>query len=145
MGFAFDETMSGTMERVDQPGQAVPFSFSIHVHAPSLGRHLRDGKATLRGTVEAPGLAASAALEGEITMRPLGRRLIRYEFEFDGDDGRRYRFAGQKDIRWTDLRRSWTTLPGEITDAAGALVARCLTRFDARADWLQFASSWRPA
>ncbi len=144
-GFAFDETMSGTMERVDAPGKPVPFSFSVQARAASVLRHLRDGKATLTGTVEAPGLATAAEAEGEMILRPLLGRMIRYELAFTGDDGKRYRFAGQKDIRWTDLRRSWTELPGEISDDAGRLVARCQTRFDVASDWLQFASSFRPS
>lgn len=144
-GFAFDETMSGTMARVDRPDEPVPFSFSVRVHQRSLLGHLRGAAADLTGTVEAPGLAACAELRGTLTMRPVLQRVIRYEFEFAGDDGRTYRFAGQKDIRWRDALRTWTTLPGEITDDDGRVVARCDTRFDARADWMQFASSLRPA
>ncbi len=145
MGFAFDETMAGTMERTDRPGQRLPFSFTVHVHAASTWQHLRDGQATMRGTVEAPGIATAAPLEGVMTLRPVGQRIVRYAFEFTGDDQRRYRFAGQKDIRWLDALRTWTTLPGEILDDQGRVVARCDTRFDARADWMQFASSFRPA
>lgn len=145
MGFRFDETMSGTMERVDRPGESVPFSFTVQAHAASSLRWLRDGKATLTGTVEAPGLAAAAPCEGTLTMRPLIARFLRYELTFPGDDGKRYRFSGQKDIRYTDLLRTWTTLPGEISDESGRLVARCQTRFDYRSDWMQFASSFRPA
>jgi hypothetical protein len=144
-GFSFDETMSGTMERVDRPGDAVPFTFSVHVHAPSTLRILRDGKATMRGTVEAPGLATSAEAEGTLTLRPVVTRIVHYDLAFTGDDGKRYRFTGQKDIRWLDALRTWTTLPGEITDESGRVVARCQTRFDYKSDWMQFASSWRPA
>lgn len=144
MGFCFDETMAGTME-LTRTGERVPFAFTVHVHAPSMLRHLRDGKATMRGTVEAPGLAAAAQLDGEMTLRPIGKKVVRYAFEFTGDDGARYRFEGQKDIRWLDAARTWTTLPGEIRDASGAVVARCDTRFDMRSDWMQFASSFRPA
>jgi hypothetical protein len=145
MGFAFDETMSGTMERVDRPGERVPFSFTVHVHAPSTLQHLRDGKATLRGTVEATGLATAAEAAGTMILRPLRGRIVRYELAFTGDDGRRYRFEGQKDIRWLDALRTWTTLPGIIRDEQDQVVARCDTRFDYKSDWLQFASSWRPA
>jgi hypothetical protein len=145
LGFAFDETMSGTMERADRPGDKQPFSFTVHVHAPSLWRHLRDGKAVMRGTVEAPGIAAAADAEGTMVLRPLLQRVIRYDLSFQGDDGLRYRFAGQKDIRFKDLLRTFTTLPGEITDPDGRVVARCDTRFDYKSDWLQFATSWRPA
>src|SRR5688572_10535116 len=118
-GFCFDETMAGTMERVDRPGERVPFSFTVHVHAESLARHLRDGKASLRGVVEAPGLAACAPAEGSMVLRPLRGKIIGYDLAFRGDDGASYRFRGQKDIRYRDLLRSWTTLPGEITDDAG--------------------------
>jgi len=144
-GFSFDETMAGTMERVDRPGEAVPFSFTVHAHAASSLRFLRDNKATLTGTVEAPGLATAARAEGVITMKPVLSRTVHYDLAFTGDDGKRYRFVGQKDIRWLDALRTWTTLPGEITDDAGRLIARCQTRFDYRSDWMQFASSFRPA
>jgi hypothetical protein len=143
-GFSFDETMSGVMTREDD-GKSTPFSFTVHVHAPSALQHLRDGKADMRGTVEAPGLAAHAACEGTMTLRPVFERIVRYELAFVGDDGRRYQFAGQKDIRWLDALRTWTTLPGEITDEAGKVVARCATRFDYKSDWMQFMTSWKPA
>ena len=114
-------------------------------HAASMLAWARNGKGTLTGTVEAPGLAAAAPTEGTITMRPVIGRIIKYELAFTGDDGKRYRFVGQKDIRWLDALRTWTTLPGEISDESGRLVARCQTRFDYKSDWMQFASSFRPA
>src|SRR6185295_10622817 len=98
MGFSFDETMAGTMTIVGK-GDEVPFSFTVHVEQPSLFGHLRHGKATMRGTIEAPGLAAIADCDGEMTLAPLVRRIVRYELSFRGDDGHAYRFAGQKDIR----------------------------------------------
>jgi hypothetical protein len=143
-GFSFDETMSGTMTRLSD-GATVPFSFTVRVHQRSLRNQLRDGKAEMRGTIEAPGIAAAAECEGTMTLRPVRERIIRYELDFRGDDGRRYRFEGQKDIRWLDALRTWTTLPGEITDEAGKVVARCDTRFDYKSDWMQFVTSWKPA
>jgi hypothetical protein len=145
MGFSFDETMSGTMTRVDHPGEKVPFSFTVHIEQPSLVGHLRNGRAAMRGTIEAPGLATANDCEGTMTLRPVLARIVRYELSFLGDDGKPYRFAGQKDIRWLDALRTWTNLPGEITDAKGTVVARCATRFDYKSDWMQFMASWRPA
>jgi len=78
-------------------------------------------------------------------MLPFRRRFIRYEFDFVGDDGKPYRFAGQKDIRLTDPVKSFTVLPGVVTDGSGREVARVETRFDLQADWFQFVTSWRPA
>jgi hypothetical protein len=71
--------------------------------------------------------------------------VIRYELEFTGDDGRRYTLEGQKDIKLRDLTRSWTTLPAEIKDERGAVVARSETRFDVGRETLSFLSSFRPA
>lgn len=144
MGFSFDETMSGTMTLAGKR-ESVPFSFTVHVEQPSLLGHLRHGKAPMRGTVEAPGLATAAECDGHLTLAPVLRRIVRYELSFKGDDGKTYRFAGQKDIRWLDALRTWTRLPGEITDERGQVVARCDTRFDYKSDWMQFVTSWRPA
>jgi hypothetical protein len=144
-GFVFDETMAGTYERVDQPGQRRPLSFSVQARAPSLLRHLRDGRAELRGTIEAPGLVEHGTVTGAITIRPLTRRLIRYELAFRGDDGQDYQLAGQKDISLRHPVKSMTEMPAEIRDSRGTLVARADTTFDLQADLFHFVSSWRPA
>lgn len=144
-GFQFAETMSGTFALASAPEQRRRFSFSILAHATSTLRHLVDGKTHMHGTLEADGLATSAPIEGTLTLAPLTRRMIRYEFAFTGDDGERYRFAGQKDIRLRDLRRSFTVLPGTLMDEDGHEIGTADTRFDLGADLLQFLSSWRPA
>lgn len=144
-GFQFAETMSGTYRLTSAPERSQRFSFSILAHAPSVLAHLRDGKTRMRGTLEADGLASHVPIEGTLTLAPLTRRIIRYEFSFIGDDGQPYRFAGQKDIRLRDLRRSFTVLPGAILDGQDREIATAETRFDLRADLFQFLSSWRPA
>lgn len=144
-GFRFDETMSGTYAFTDRPELERPFSFSIEARADSIWRHMRTSETTLRGTLEAPGLAEHAPIEGTLVMAPLTRRIIRYEFDFTGDDGRSYRFAGQKDIRLLSPLASFTTLPASIYDADGHEVATALTRFDLRGDGYQFFTSWRLA
>ena len=52
---------------------------------------------------------------------------------------------GQKDIRFMDMKRSFSYRPGEVTDHTGKVVATCKTRFDIKADLFQFALSWKPA
>jgi hypothetical protein len=130
-GFQFQETMSGsyTREGIDHP-----FSFSLRVRQPSLLRYLRDRTATLEGHVDASGLASHAVLAGTIVIDPILGRRIRYEFGFTGDDGKHYRFAGQKDVELTPSRvlPTMTTLPGEITDERGERWASALVRFDTR-------------
>jgi hypothetical protein len=144
MGFQFAETMSGTFELDAAPGQKHPFKFEITAQAESTLAHLRDGKAEVRGVLTAPPLAASTDVEGTITIRPIGQRIIRYELSFFGDDGRGYELVGQKDIRFRSLRRSFTYLPAEILDEDHRRVATCETEFDLRHDWFSFLRSFRP-
>ncbi len=144
-GFRFAETMSGTYTKRGNGATARRFSFTAEARAGSMLRHLRDGKTTLRGILEADGLASGVPIEGTLTMLPFRKRIIRYEFDFVGDDGKPYRFAGQKDIKLTDPVASFTILPGVVTDASGAEIADVQTRFDLQADWFQFMTSWRPA
>lgn len=139
MGFAFDETMAGTFELVGEPGVPYPLRFRATVRAPWIG-----GKCTMSGTIEAAPIAKEAPFEGRMLMRPFLGRVIRYELEFTGDDGRRYTLVGQKDIKLRDLARSWTTLPAEIKDERGAVIARSQARFDVGREALAFVSSFRP-
>jgi hypothetical protein len=145
MGFQFAETMSGTIEWATDPGKQHPFRFEVTARAASTIDHLRTGKATLRGIVYAPPLADGADAEGTITIRPLGERVIRYELEFDGDDGKRYELVGQKDISWLRPLSTFTNLPAEILDEGHRVVGTCRTRFDLGKDWWSFLRSFRPA
>src|SRR5678816_1734612 len=145
MGFEFAETMSGTVEWDDQPGQKHPFKLELTAHADSTRRHLANGKANIRGVVSAPPRALSADAEGTIVIRPIGQRIIRYELSFLGDDGKRYEMVGQKDIRWRRAIETFTTLPAEILDEDHRRVATCVTRFDYRNDLWSFLRSFRPA
>jgi hypothetical protein len=139
-GFQFEETMSGTWSR---DGAERPMSFSVRVRQPSLLNYLRERTATLEGHVDAEGLAHHAVLAGTILIDPVLGRRIRYDFGFTGDDGKRYRFAGQKDVEFGRPVASMTTLPGEITDEAGDPFATALLYFDPK-DVVGMVASLRP-
>jgi hypothetical protein len=143
MGFQFAETMAGTVEWEAQPGVKHPFSFAVTAEAASTREHLLDGKAVLRGVIHAPPLTRSADAEGVITIRPIGQRIIRYELEFTGDDGRPYELVGQKVIRWHAPRHSFTYLPADILDDQHRRVGTCETRFDVARDGWSFLRSFR--
>lgn len=128
-GFQFAETMEGTWRALAGEAERA-MKFSIAVRAPSVLGHVWDGKALLDGKVDMEGFATGQSLSGEIKIAPLLGRIIRYEFEFLGDDGQRYRFRGQKDINFRNLLHSWTTLPGEIVDAAEKLIGRANLKFE---------------
>ena len=143
MGFGFEETMSGTWTK---DGVTRPFSFTVKVRSGPLGTFRKKNQmAEMEGTVEAGGLATRQPLRGTMLLQPFLGRVIRYEFDFNGDDGKPYTFAGQKDIRWLDPVRTWTELPGEITDGDGRVIGRAMTRFDLQRDGVRFVRSFRPA
>jgi len=143
MGFTFAETMRGTVEWDREPGVRHPISFSVTAKADSTRKHLGDGKAELTGTIDAPPIAQGAPLEGVITIRPVGQRIIRYELAFTGSDGKPYELVGQKDIRWLSPLKTFTYLPAEILDAEHRRVATCKLSFDLKGDGLGFLRSFR--
>jgi hypothetical protein len=144
MGFQFAETMAGTVEWDAQPGARQPVKFEITAQADSTRRHLADGRAAVRGTLHAPPIAEAVDVEGIITIRPVGQRIIRYELAFLGDDGKHYELVGQKDIRWLSPLRTFTYLPAEILDEEHRRVATCEITFDLKKDWWSFLRSFRP-
>jgi hypothetical protein len=143
MGFQFAEEMSGTIEWDAAPGVTHPFKFEVTVHAESTRAHFKDGKAIIRGTITAPPRANAVDVEGVITIRPIGQKIIRYELAFVGDDGKAYELVGQKDILYRHLSRTMRYLPAEILDEDHRRVAVCKSHFDPRHTW-SFLRSFRP-
>jgi hypothetical protein len=139
-GFQFSERMSGT---VTHEGRERSFSFTCNAKAPSLWRHLRDHVTELDGHVDMEGFATRAPLSGTMVINPILGRHIKYEFRFTGDDGKAYRFSGQKDVSPLRPVGSMTTLPGAITDENGAEIASGVVRFDLRTLG-RFLGSFRP-
>ena len=141
-GFEFKETMSGTW-RPAGGGDERPIEFTIRAHAQRLMQHLFDRKAEIEGRIKMAGFAEDVPLSGQLTIDPVLGKKIRYEFDFVADDGKRYHFAGQKDVKFFDLTRTMTTLPGEILDERGAVVGRAGLTFD-KNDLPRFLASFRP-
>ena len=144
LGFEFKEEMAGTWTPPDG-GAERPIRFSLRASADDLARYLRDHTVTLRGTLEADGIAASAPAEGTMLIAPLTQGIIRYELAFTGDDGHPYRLQGQKNVKLTDFANTMTTLPASILKVeAGSEVGRAVLRFNLRDDLLSFLRSWKP-
>ena len=80
-----------------------------------------------------------------LRISPLRKRRIQYVLDFTADDGRRLHFEGQKTINYLAPLRTFTTLPGRVTEeaAAGRLVGEALLFFDARRDLLAFLRGFR--
>ena len=142
-GFHFSETMQGTWTRDGQSDER-PIAFSITARARSWLKHLRDHDAEIEGTLRMEGFAKEVPVRGTLHINPLMGKVIRYDFGFLADDGRRYRFIGQKDVSLSDVVGTMTTLPAAIEDENGKVVARCHMKFDTK-DLPSFLASFRPA
>jgi len=143
LGFHFSETMQGTWTREGQTDER-PISFSITARARSFWKHLRDHDTELEGTLRMDGFAREVPVRGTLHINPLLGKVIRYDFGFLADDGRRYRFIGQKDVSLSDVVGTMTTLPAAIEDENGRVVARANLKFDTK-DLPGFLASFRPA
>lgn len=140
-GFRFAERMAGGLSSGGR------FAFDIEARSPTPMSPWGTTLADAVGTVTAEGLAQDARVTGRLVLSPLRGRRMRYVLDFTGDDGRSYRFDGNKEIRPWSLA-SWTTLRGVIADTEGVVWSRANARFDFRGDMLGLLGSvraWRPA
>jgi hypothetical protein len=141
--FSFRERMEGVVQR---PGERFDRSlrFDLDVRAPSLLDMLvATALGEAEGTLHLDGLARRARAEGRIEMSPVRRQALRYVLDFEGDDGKAYRFEGTKHVPLRAHLVGWTTLPGCVMDATGAVWGEALLRFSLRRELGQLARSFR--
>jgi hypothetical protein len=142
-GFSFRETMSGSYWRLDAPTDERAISFTLHARAHDIAEFARHKTWTIRGTIDAEGLATGRPLEGTLVFKLLEDRRLPYRFAFAGDDGARYELSGQKE--WSGLSPidSMTLLPASLYDDHGEEFSRATLRFDLRSDWARWMKSFR--
>jgi len=143
VGFEFDETMSGSYSRLDEPQRQLSISFTIRARSRHARAFVRRRVVDIEGVVDAEGLATAQPLRGTLGLDVLLTGRLPYDFEFSGDDGERYRFAGHKTVRVMRLLKSMTTLPAKIFDDSGEVIATADLLFDAGNDMVEFLKSWR--
>lgn len=140
----FQETMSGVWRR-DGAKADRPFTFRLAARSEPLGRFARRREVHITGTVDAETLATAQPLEGTLGLDLLRTGTLPYAFSFTGDDGERYRFAGEKVVKLRSLLDSMTRLPGVIHDAEGNRLGEATVHFNLKGDLLSFLRSWRLA
>jgi hypothetical protein len=142
-GFSFRETMSGIYWRLETPTEERAITFTIDAEARSVRRFVRDKTWSIKGTIDAEGLATARPLEGTLVFRLLDERRLPYRFSFTGDDGRSYELSGQKE--WSGLApvASMTLLPASLYGPDGVELARATLRFDLRSDLGRWMKSFR--
>ena len=143
IGLRFRETMSGAYHLSLAPDHDMPMHFTVQASIPSLRSVLGAPVFSIEGEVHAQGFAEHRALRGTLRIDPLREKVIAYDFDFDGDDGKPYAFRGKKTLSEGNPLVAITVLPGGLHDASGAEVGRALLRFDLRSDIVKFLRSFR--
>jgi hypothetical protein len=139
--YGFTETMRGTWTPLDGSGRKTMW-FQAEADATDALSYLKSGRLELTGRMHAEGLAEDVTTSGFMEIQPLGRR-IGYDLEFRGDDGQRYRFAGQKTLSLRYLLKTMTTLPGDVLAADGKRVGTARLYFDFKKDLVPFLGTFR--
>jgi hypothetical protein len=141
-GFRFRETMRGTYHFLDKPLIERAIEFTIGVESRGLRDFARTRTAKITGEVELEGFASKTELVGTLAFK-LDERRLPYEFTFAADDGKKYRFRGQKDFSVFSVADSLSTLPASLYDDEGRERGRAVVRFDLRADTGKLLKSFR--
>jgi hypothetical protein len=143
LGFSFEETMSGSYHLLSSQLEERAISFKLSARVTGIRQFLRDKLARVEGEVTIEGFAEQRPLEGTLALKLLDERRLTYDFTFRANDGKSYRFHGQKDVTLIAPVDTMTTLPASIYDPAGGEIARAVLRFDTRGTLLTFLRSWR--
>jgi hypothetical protein len=125
VGFKMDELMVGThtFSNGSFDGRELPLNFSLTWGNGNLLKFLNPGsdeflKSEAKGFITVGGLVNKADCKGSLKLMYFSERKIRYELNFKGDDGRAYRYVGEKVNIWPwNLHKTHVTCYGTITDA----------------------------
>ncbi len=129
----FAERMEGS---VTVAGERKPFSFDVEATGP-------DSVLVLSGTVRIEGLCRDTAVDPQVSRLEVGvpfRPFIRYTLGWTDQDGHRWRFFGEKQVRLLRVVTTMTTLPGAVY-RDGEEVGVALLRFPMRT-LPSFLASW---
>jgi len=129
-GLKFTEAMEGTWRPTGGAERPMRFEAAIETHTPI--RPLGTVAGRLSGRMWVDGVARGSLATGTIEVSPVAGRRIRYALDFSADDGTPLRFDGWKSIDWLRPVATWTTLPGTLYGADGAVVGTAVLRFPLR-------------
>lgn len=135
--------MAGAWTPVDAPTDQRSLSFTVRALSRSLPRFAARRVVDIDGTIDAEGLASGSKLYGTLGLDVARTGTLPYDFKFRGNDGKRYRFVGQKEVALTRLLETMTVLPAEIRDEDDHKVGDATVRFDAARDLFTFLKSWK--
>ncbi|MBX3247630.1 MAG: hypothetical protein KF901_10675 [Myxococcales bacterium] len=114
VGFRFRQTLRGTYHRLADPGVERPAMLEMEIELP-LRRLVRRDLGSLRGTLHADGLAASAQVEGTFQLDLFDGKIV-YDLHFEAEDGRERRFHGETEFELRHPIRTLEDVVGRVWD-----------------------------
>ncbi|MFO8047416.1 MAG: hypothetical protein R6U29_00135 [Desulfosudaceae bacterium] len=152
IGFKLEELMTGSHRFTDgREGEASeqPLLFNLTWGNRNIFQFLNPFSRQFllneaRGFITVGGLAHKADCQGTLHLLYFTERKIRYELFFNGDDGRPYRYLGEKVNLWPwNLHKTHVTCYGKVTDlTSGRTISESVVYFPFR-ETLSFLLSFR--
>jgi hypothetical protein len=151
LGFKMNEIMTGTHHFVGNagPGGEHPLHYNLTWGSKSLFNFLNPfspeySLSEARGFVTAGGLADKADCIGTLQLLYFTERKIRYEFTFQGEQGKSYQYLGEKRNLWPwNLYKTHVTCYGTITELdSNTVISESVVYFPYR-EMLPFLFSFR--
>ena len=139
MGFTFTQTLRGNYILSDSDKEK-PITIQYKGTIESIVDYLFDYTAFIEGSITANGLTEHAQIDGYIEAAVLERKTIVYDFDFEGEDKKRYRFKGEINLELKNPLDSFTTMYGKIIKQ-GKEVGRAILKIDLKNDLIPFIRS----
>lgn len=140
MSLLFTETLRGSYFLLDSPEvtRLCEVAVQFRMRRPHAAGQAYDAELTGQATFD--GLCRDAALQGRVDIQLKRPRVVRYAFDFVGQDGTALSFRGDKHPSLLRPLYSATTLWGTITQDGNPL-AMVRLHFDLRRDLVVFLQS----
>ncbi|MCA9563090.1 MAG: NAD(P)-dependent oxidoreductase, partial [Myxococcales bacterium] len=118
-------------------------TLTAQITAKELGNPLVGMRWDLDGSITLEGLFKERPIAGTLSISLLERRQFRYEFGFQDEDGRVFRFLGAKTINYFRPIRALTQMTFELVSGSGERVASGTLSFDPSRDLARMIASIR--
>lgn len=143
LGFGFRERLTGSYHLLSSPLEDRAARLQIAAQVDGLRQFLRDKLAVIDGEIHLAGFADEKPIHGTLGLKLLDEGRIPYDFRFNGNDGRSYRFQGCCELTPIALADSLTVLPASLYDEARHEIGRAVLRFDVRGELMNVVRSLR--
>ena len=143
-GFELAESMTGTWHSFEDALVDRAVHISLQLTVDGLRRFALRRTIDIEGTIYAEGLAENRAVTGAIRWRLLDENRVPYVLEFEGDDGKRYRFRGQRDFFYYNAIGSLRKMDASLYDELDKEIGRAVLMFEPQLELPALLKSFRP-